>query len=336
MAAPLLEIDGLSIAFRGEGGAMSAVEGLSLAIEPGEILGIAGESGSGKSVTALALMGLLPAYAAITARRLAFDGQDLLALGPRDLDRLRGNRLAMIFQEPMTSTEPGAAHRPRRSDEVLEDSPRGLTARRGARACSSNCWSRSRHSLARSAADSVGLPAPALRRPAPARDDRHGPGAGSRDILIADEPTTALDVSIQAQILELIRRLRDETGMAVMIITHDLGVLSSLADRIGVMYAGELVELSSAGALFRQPLHPYADRLIKAAPRVAVKAARLAEIGGQPPAFAAAVPGCRFHPRCPIAIDRCRSERPALENFGEGRSARCFRAAEFAGTGLPA
>jgi peptide/nickel transport system ATP-binding protein len=322
MTEPVLAVERLAVAFPAERGERHVLEDISFTIGRGEILGLVGESGSGKSVTSLSVMRLLPPNARITSGAIVLGGRDVTRLDPRAMLTIRGREAAMIFQEPMTSLNP-LLRAGFQIGEVLENHL-GL----------SRAEARSRTvDLMRA----VGIPAPESR----IDDYPHQLSGGMRQrvmiamamacepkLLIADEPTTALDVSIQAQILALIRKLRDANDMGVLLITHDLGVVSTLADRVVVMYAGQVVEMAPVAALFRRPLHPYSDLLLKSVPRVAKKLARLHQIAGSPPSPDRFEPGCRFHPRCPLAVARCRDEAPALAAFEEGRMVRCWRAGE--------
>ncbi len=324
--ADLLTIEGLTVSFPGQHRRVNVVEDVSLAIGRGETIGLVGESGSGKSVTALAVMRLLAPNARIDRGRVRLDGQDMVSLDEPALRRLRGAEIAMIFQEPMTSLNPLF----RAGFQIGESLEAHLGISRSA--------ARSR------AADlmrAVGIPAAERRMD----DYPHQLSGGMRQrvmiamamacrpkVLIADEPTTALDVTIQAQILTLIARLRDETGMGVLLITHDLGVVAGMARRVVVMYAGLVMEEAGVADLFGAPLHPYTRLLLRAMPRVGKRAERLHQIPGTAPPPQNFPAGCRFHPRCPDAIERCRSELPPLETRANGRRVRCWRADE---TGLP-
>jgi oligopeptide/dipeptide ABC transporter ATP-binding protein len=320
--ADLLDIADLSVAFRTETGSRPALRRVSLSVRPGEILGLVGESGSGKSVTALAIMRLLGASGSVTAGRIALEGRDLLALGPQAMRRVRGRDIAMIFQEPMASLNPLLSIG-FQVEEALHThlGLRGRAARR-----------RGVELL-----DAVGLPAAASRYD----DTPHLLSGGQRQrvmiamamacaprLLIADEPTTALDVTIQAQILALMRDLRAAHGSAILLITHDLGVIAHMADRVAVMYAGEIVELAPARALLAHPAHPYTRLLLAAIPTTRRRQARLQVIPGQMPPPERDVPGCRFRERCPIAIPRCAAAAPSLDPCGTDRAARCWRADE--------
>ena len=300
---PLLSVEGLGVAM----GGVPVLEDVSFAIAPGETLGLVGESGCGKSVTALSIMRLLPEPPArIASGRIVFDGTDLLDLDAERLRSIRGDRIAMIFQEPMTSLNPVFSI----GDQIGES----LIVHRGA----------SRAAARAEAArllDLVGIPAAASRL------DRypHELSGGQRQramiaialackprLLIADEPTTALDVTVQAQILDLIARLRRELGMAVLLITHDLGVVAEFCDRVAVMYAGRIVEEAPATALFAAPGHRYTEALLRSMPAANAPGRDLPSIPGSVPPPAARGAGCVFAPRCGFATPRCRAELPPL------------------------
>ena len=325
MSDDALSIRGLSVSFPGPTGRMRVIEDVSLSIGRGEIVGLVGESGSGKSVTALAAMRLLAATARVDAGAVHLGERDLAKLGKSELLKIRGAEMAMIFQEPMTSLNPLF----RAGFQIGET----LQAHLG--------LSRSEaHARAVTLMRAVGIPAPEQR----VDDYPHQLSGGMRQrvmiamamacspkVLLADEPTTALDVTIQAQILALVRRLRDDTGMGVLLITHDLGVVAGMADRVVVMYAGLVMEEAPVRALYAAPLHPYTRLLLKSIPRVGVKAERLHQIPGTTPPPSRFPGGCRFHPRCPDAIEPCRTQLPPLESLADGRRVRCWRAHE---TGL--
>jgi oligopeptide/dipeptide ABC transporter ATP-binding protein len=300
---PLLSVEGLGVAM----GGVPVLEDVSFAIAPGETLGLVGESGCGKSVTALSIMRLLPEPPArIASGRIVFDGTDLLDLDAERLRSIRGDRIAMIFQEPMTSLNPVFTI----GDQIGES----LIVHRGA----------SRAAARAEAArllDLVGIPAAASRL------DRypHELSGGQRQramiaialackpgLLIADEPTTALDVTVQAQILDLIARLRRELGMAVLLITHDLGVVAEFCDRVAVMYAGRIVEEAPATALFAAPGHRYTEALLRSMPAANAPGRDLPSIPGSVPPPAARGAGCVFAPRCGFATPRCRAALPLL------------------------
>ena len=317
----ILEVRNLQTRFRAEGGEFSAVDGVSFSLEPGKTLGIVGESGCGKSVTALSIMGLVPQPPGrIAAGEILFEGRDLLKLSAAELRALRGDRLSMIFQEPMSSLNPAFTIGEQIAEGILKHRP---VSRREAK-------ERAIEMLHR-----VRIPSPERRY----AEYPHKFSGGMRQrvmiamalaceprLLIADEPTTALDVTIQAQILDLMRSLREETGTAIILITHDLGVVAELADDVAVMYAGRLVEHASVAQLFARPQHPYTIGLLGSIPRLHLDQERLAAIEGQVPGPFAQGAGCRFEPRCPFSIERCRAENPRLLNLGEEHEAACWKA----------
>jgi len=331
MARTVLDVRNLSVRFETHRGTVQAVSDLSFALAEGETLGIVGESGSGKSVTSLAIMGLVPTPpGVVTADAILFEERDLLRLGRAERRAVRGGRIAMIFQDPMTSLNPLVTVG-RQLAEVLEVHE-GLRGRAARERC------------ARGLGD-VGIPDPEARLDA----YPHQLSGGMRQrvmiamgllcrpkVLIADEPTTALDVTIQAQILELMRRLQREHGTAIVLITHDLGVVAGMADRVQVMYAGRVVERASARDLFRAPLHPYTRGLLASVPRLdGDPRERLQSIDGQPPDLASLGGGCAFEPRCGLRSERCRRERPllgALAGAGtDERSSACHESASLLG-----
>jgi peptide/nickel transport system ATP-binding protein len=317
---PLLAIDGLKVIFHGDRGQPThAVDSVDLTVARGRTIGVVGESGSGKSVTFLAVMGLLPKDGSEVSGVVRFDGENLLALNDRNLRDLRGDRLAMIFQEPMTSLNPSYTV----GEQIVEVLVRHKSLSR------SEARRRAIELLSR-----VKIPSPERR----VDDYPHRLSGGMRQrvmiaialacdpqLLIADEPTTALDVTIQAQILDLMRELRAENGAAVVLITHNLGVVAEICDEVAVMYAGEIVEHASVKALFDLPQHPYTVGLLGAIPRLDRNAKRLATIEGMVPQMTAPPACCRFAPRCPFVEDRCRRERPPIVRLPENRWSRCFR-----------
>ncbi len=317
----LLDVRALKTFFQVEGGEFPAVDGISFSIDPGRTLGIVGESGCGKSVTALSIMGLVPRPPGrIAGGEILFDGVDLLQLSAAALRELRGNRISMIFQEPMTSLNPVLTV----GEQITEGILRHRTMSRAAA-----------KELAIEMLRMVHISSPEERF----GDYPHRLSGGMRQrvmvamalackpkLLIADEPTTALDVTIQAQILDLMRTLREETGTAIILITHDLGVVAELADDVVVMYAGRIVERATVAALFAEPQHPYTVGLLGSIPRLDIEQDRLAAIEGQVPNPLAPVTGCRFHPRCPFVIERCRHEDPPLIDLDNGHESACWRA----------
>jgi len=320
--SPILSVVGLSAAFATEQGIVSVVDGVSFDLSAGATLGLVGESGCGKSVTALSIMGLLPKPAGrVTGGRILFKGEDLLALSAEQYQRIRGNRIAMIFQEPTTALNP--VHRIGRQLIETLDMHRPELSKREKTAAAVELL------------DRVGIPAPDQRL----RDYPHQLSGGMRqrvliaialacrpDVLIADEPTTALDVTIQAQILELMRELQREYGMGILFITHDLGVVAELCDEVVVMYAGRVVERAGVAALFANPRHPYSEGLLASIPRLeSVPKTRLVTIPGMVPALSDMPDGCRFRNRCSRASNRCQVE-PPLVAAGAGRVVACHHA----------
>ena len=307
--------------FASERGEVRAVDGVDLSLERGRTLGIVGESGCGKSVTALSIMGLIPRPPGkIAGGEVRFEGEDLLKVPPRRMRDLRGDKLSMIFQEPMTSLNPAFPVGEQISEAILRHKKvNKLQAQ----------------DQAVDMLRKVRIPSPERR----ARDYPHQLSGGMRQrvmiamalacnprLLIADEPTTALDVTIQAQILELMRLLRAELGTAIILITHDLGVIAELADDVIVMYAGQVIERCAASRLFSEPQHPYTVGLLGSIPRLHLEQSRLSAIEGIVPDAAAFPQGCRFHPRCPFAVDQCRSDIPVLKEVETNHYAACWRA----------
>jgi oligopeptide/dipeptide ABC transporter ATP-binding protein len=322
MSGQLLEIEDLSVAFRDLHGATEVLSRASFAVAPGEIVGIVGESGSGKSVMALAIMRLLGAAGAITSGQVRFEGRDLATLDQAELLAVRGRRIGMVFQEPMTSLNPlfTVGYQ---LGEVLGTHLR-LTGAAG------------RQRVVELLGE-VGISAPVERAAA----YPHQLSGGLRQrvmiamamacapkLLIADEPTTALDVTIQAQILELMRRISRNAGTAILLITHDMGVVARMADRVLVVYAGQIVEDAPARDLFARPAHPYTRILLAAMPTPRRKSERLPVIPGALPAPDRLPPGCRFHPRCPLAIAPCRTSPPQMMELAASRRTRCIRGPE--------
>jgi peptide/nickel transport system ATP-binding protein/oligopeptide transport system ATP-binding protein len=318
-AAPLLSVRDLSVAFRMSTGSVTAVDRVSLEVAPGEVLGLVGESGSGKSITALAVMGLLPGTGFVSGGAVLFEGRDLLRMAPADLRSLRGRSMAMIFQEPMSSLNPVFTI----GSQIIE------TVRRHERVGLNAARERAIEMLSR-----VGIPSPRQR----IDDYPHQLSGGMRQrvmiamalacspkLLIADEPTTALDVTIQAQLLDLLRDLQAEFGMAVVIITHNMGVIAEFADRVAVMYAGRVAEEAPVEGLFDQPSHPYTQGLLASTPDIAVDTLRLRTIRGSLPPLHALPHGCRFAPRCAFHIPACDTSDPPLIPVGSGHRAACIR-----------
>lgn len=321
MTAPLLSVEDLRVQFHIDGRIHRAVDGISFSVSRGKTLGVVGESGCGKSVTSLAIMRLVPQPPGRYAGgQVMFDGQDLLTNSEAQMRRLRGGRIGMIFQEPMTSLNPVYTC----GQQIVESLQ-----------VHSDLSSRAARDRATELLDLVRLPSPAKR----VDDYPHQLSGGQRqrvmialalandpDLLIADEPTTALDVTIQAQILELMQDLQERTGTAILLITHDLGVVAETCDEVVVMYAGSVVERARTADLFADPQHPYTIGLMAAVPRIDVAADRLATIEGSVPAPWLALPGCRFASRCPLADDRCRARMPPLREVTPGHGVACWHA----------
>ena len=315
----LLEIENLSVEFPTQNGAMQAVDGVSLSLDEGEVLGIVGESGSGKSVTMMALMGLVAYPGRVRADKLRFAGHDLLSLSQGERNKLVGKDIAMIFQEPTTSLNPCFTV----GFQLAETLRLHLHLDRKA------AKKRSIELL-----EQVGIPAPESRLKAYPHQLSGGMNqrvmiamaiACNPRLLIADEPTTALDVTIQAQILDLLRSLQQERGMALVLITHNMGVVSEMAQRVAVMYAGQIMEERSAHALFNSPQHPYTEALLAALPERSDGATRLATIPGMVPGLHDRPQGCLFAPRCAYATEHCQTMRPELRTWQDGM-VRCHYA----------
>jgi peptide/nickel transport system ATP-binding protein/oligopeptide transport system ATP-binding protein len=318
----LLDIQDLQTHFYVRGGMIRAVDEVSLTMAAGRTLGLVGESGCGKSVTAASIMGLIPQPPGkIAGGRILFQGQDLVGLPEREMRKIRGNRISMIFQEPMTSLNPVFTV----GDQVSEVyRVHRKSSRREAR------------DLVIEMFQTVGIPAPERR----VDDYPYQMSGGMRQrvmiamalacrprLMIADEPTTALDVTIQAQILDLMNRLKDEIQTSILFITHDLGVIAEMADHVAVMYAGKMVEYSDVRSIFGSPMHPYTVGLLKSIPVVGrvKRRDRLPTIPGVVPSLFRLPPGCLFADRCPAAFDRCQNERPGLYAVTPTHCARCFQ-----------
>ncbi len=317
----LIEIERLRVLFRGDDDRIThAVDSLDLSVANGATLGLVGESGCGKSVTSLAIMGLLSRQSAEVSGSIRFDGVDLLKTSDQTLRDLRGDRLAMIFQEPMTSLNPSFTI----GDQIIET----ILRHRGG----------SRHQARQRAIDllrRVHIPSPEKR----VDDYPHKLSGGMRQrvmiamalacdphLLIADEPTTALDVTLQAQILDLMRELKAASGAAIMLITHDLGVVAEVCDEVAVMYAGEIVERAAVDELFAAPQHPYTVGLLGSIPRLDRRTDHLATIEGMVPNMTRPPAGCRFAARCPFVSDGCTKAPPQLIEISPGHASRCIRA----------
>ncbi|HEY2026230.1 MAG TPA: ABC transporter ATP-binding protein [Gemmatimonadaceae bacterium] len=323
MTAPLLELQNLRTFFYTDAGVARAVDGVSLVVGAGETVGVVGESGCGKSVTALSILRLVRAPGRVEpGSAIRFDGRDLVTLPEREMQHLRGNRIAMVFQEPMTALNPVFTV----GDQIAE------VARIHAGMSRADAWQKAIEMLRL-----VGIPAPEQR----AGEYPHQLSGGMRQrvviamalvmnptLVIADEPTTALDVTIQAQILELMADLKRRLGMSILLITHDLGVVAENCSRVIVMYAGEVVEEASTAELFARAHHPYTEGLLGAMPRVGKERERLATIPGTVPPPTAWPTGCRFRERCQYAWERCEREHPPLYPIGANHVSRCHLAVE--------
>ncbi|RLG73181.1 MAG: ABC transporter ATP-binding protein [Methanobacteriota archaeon] len=319
MSEPILEVQNLRTYFFTEEGVVRAVDGVSLDLRRGETLGLVGESGCGKSVTSLSIMRLIPdPPGKIVGGKIIYKGENLLEKDEEYMRHIRGNEIAMIFQDPMTSLNPVF----RVGDQIAE----AIQLHQGV----------GRKEALRRAVEMMKLVRIPLAEQR-AREYPHQFSGGMRqrimiamalscnpEILIADEPSTALDVTIQAQILEIMKTLQRERGMSILLITHDLGVIAEMSDRVAVMYAGVIVEYADVKSLFKQPLHPYTRGLLTSIPSLATRSKRLNVIEGTVPSLIDPPPGCRFHPRCPRAMPICSREKPELKEVGENHSVACF------------
>lgn len=314
----LLEVNDLETEFKVKRGTVKAVNGVSFEVDKGEILAVVGESGSGKSVTSLSVMGLIRDPGRVAGGEILFNGENLLKKNTKEMQAVRGDKISMIFQEPMTSLNPVY----RIKDQIMETILTHTTMSK------KEALDRAIQML-----DLVGIPAPEQR----VNDYPHQMSGGMRqrvmiamalacdpELLIADEPTTALDVTIQAQILDLINRLREKLGMAVLLITHDLGVVAETADKVVVMYCGRVVEQATVEQLFTKPLHPYTQGLLDSIPKMDEDRERLYMIKGIVPDPIHLPKGCSFADRCDKCMDKCREHMPKLAETEDGRKVRCF------------
>ena len=320
--SPLLEVRDLSVEFETLRGPLKAIDRVSFDVAPGETLCLVGESGCGKSITSLALMGLLPSNGKIPSGEIIFDGKSLLGLPERERRKLRGADVAMIFQDPMSSLNPCYTV----GEQILETIQAHEGGTRG-----------SRRDRALELLRQVGIPAPEERLNAYPHQLSGGMSqrvmiamaiACRPKLLIADEPTTALDVTIQAQILDLLRNLQKDRGMSLILITHDLGVVAEMADRVVVMYAGQIVETGNAREVIENPRHPYTRSLLNSLPAshyALEHRAKLPSIPGLVPDLTRRPPGCQLSPRCALVDEGCRVAEPALLDLGAGRKAKCTR-----------
>jgi peptide/nickel transport system ATP-binding protein/oligopeptide transport system ATP-binding protein len=317
----LLSISGLRTVFHTDQGDVAAVDGVDLSLARGRTLGIVGESGCGKSVLSLSIMRLVPPPGRVASGRITFEGRDLLGLPDAEMRAIRGGRIAMIFQEPMTSLNPAFTI----GDQIVE----------AMRAHDRTVSRQAARARAIAALERVRIPAAARRFD----EYPHQMSGGMRqrvmiamalscepDLLIADEPTTALDVTVQAQILDLLRTLQQQTGMAIILITHDLGIVAEMADEVAVMYAGRVVERAPGAAIFDDPQHPYTLGLLGSIPKIEEERDRLLAIEGTVPPPFDLPSGCRFHPRCVFARPACTAEDPGLREIDQGHNAACLLA----------
>jgi peptide/nickel transport system ATP-binding protein len=317
-ASALLEVKGLKTYFYTEDGVVQAINGVDFQIKPGEIMGLVGESGSGKSVTSLSILRLLPASGKIIEGQVLFQDQDLVQISEPEMVHLRGNEISMIFQQPTSCLNPVF----RIGEQIAEVlMVHGHVSKKRA-------WQQAVDLLRK-----VGIPAPEKRATAFPHEISGGQAqrvmiamalASNPKLLIADEPTTALDVTIQAQILDLMTVLRNETGTAILLITHDMGVVAEMCDSVAVMYAGQIVEYAAVEHIFDNPLHPYTEGLLAAIPVLGEHKEELAVIPGTVPNLIHLPPGCKFAPRCPYAKEFCTQETPPLLEVAPGHQVRCY------------
>jgi oligopeptide/dipeptide ABC transporter ATP-binding protein len=329
VAEPLLSIRDLAVEFRTEDGIVHAVDGITYDVFPGETLGIVGESGSGKSVSTMALLGLIPQPPGrIVSGTAMFKGRDLLTMKRKELRRFRGDEVAMVFQDPMTSLNPVLKVGYQLGEAIKTHYPKETDDKIKARVVE----------LLRL----VGVPNPDVRANQYPHEFSGGMRqramiamsiANSPSLLIADEPTTALDVTIQAQVLEVMKRVQQETEAATILITHDLGIVAEMCDRVLVMYAGHIVETGTVETIFRAPRHPYTIGLMNSLPKLTEDEEWLEPITGAPPSLIDLPPGCPFHPRCFLAREKCRQENPPLApvDVGAGHRSACHFSDELAG-----
>ena len=317
MSEPVLQICNLSVDYPTRVGVVRAVDGVDLTVERGEVLGLVGESGCGKSTLGMAILRLLRPPGEIVDGQIVFNGHDLLELGETEMRRLRGSRISMVFQDPMTCLNPLQ----RISDHIVETirTHQGDVSEQEARRQASELI------------DRLGIRAERVD------DYPHQLSGGMRqrvmiglalalnaDLIIADEPTTSLDVIVEAQFLDLLRDLQRQFNLTIILITHNIGVVAELADRVAVMYAGKLVELADVHPLFDDPLHPYSQGLLNSVPNISLTEDHLQIMGGSPPDLITPPPGCRFHPRCPRVMDCCRVESPPFREVRPGRWVACW------------
>jgi oligopeptide/dipeptide ABC transporter ATP-binding protein len=313
---PILSVEKLNVEYYTARGRAKAINDVSLILEKGETLGLVGESGSGKSTLALALMGLIQPPGRVVSGRILFEGRDILALNQEELRRLRGKRIAMIFQDPMTSLNPVKTVG-EHFVEFIREHDESATPEMAIQ-------------MASRVLSEIGI------GPSRLKEYPHQFSGGMRQrvmiglalvlepsLIIADEPTTSLDVMVEAQILELMRELKEKYELSLILITHNMGIVAEVADRVAVMYAGRIAEIAPTSELFDSPRHPYTRALIESIPNIAAKDQKLKAIAGHPPDLIDVPSGCPFHPRCPYAFDRCRREVPLLRRTGRDSEAAC-------------
>ena len=316
----VLEVQDLRTYFQTRWGTVKAVDGVSFSVRAGETLGVVGESGSGKSVTMNSLMRLVPSPPGrIVGGKVILDGQDVLELSEREMSRVRGSKIGIILQDPMTSLNPvfTIGNQVRETISIHQDIPR-----------------RSVFEMAVDVLRKVRIPAAEVR----VRHYPHQMSGGMRQrvvgaigiscqplVLIADEPTTSLDATIQAQYLKLLKDIQQESGLAIIFITHDFGIVAKMCDRVAVMYAGKIVEMGDVRSIFNRPSHPYTEALLNSVPKMEADVDRLTSIEGQPPAMHEQLTGCPFAPRCPYVMERCSEEYPPETQVADGHSASCWR-----------
>jgi oligopeptide/dipeptide ABC transporter ATP-binding protein len=319
----LLQVNNLTTELKTPHGAVRLLDHVTFGINAGETFGLVGESGSGKSMTCRSILRILQPPVSTTEGEVLYDGQDILKMPEKEVRKLRGKGISMIFQDPMTSLNPVLTIEQQLMEVLAFEVPAAERRQRAIELL--------RH---------VGIPSPEERL----KEFPHQFSGGMRQramiaialarnprLLLADEPTTALDVTIQDQVLELLYHLQQENGMSMILVSHDLGVISQVCDRIAVMYAGEVVEVATKAALFGQPMHPYTLGLMSSMPDLQKSGEWLKPISGMPPSLANLPRGCRFHPRCPFAIDACRREPIPMAEVGPDRFSRCIRSADLAG-----
>ncbi|MEK3916599.1 ABC transporter ATP-binding protein [Paenibacillus sp. FSL H7-0331] len=315
----LLKISNLTAEFKTDKGVFPAISGVNLTINKGEILCIVGESGSGKTVASLSLMNLIPAVGKITTGEISFEGRDLLKIKKKEMSQIRGKSIAMIFQDPMMSLDPvytcgsqvieAVQIHQKISHQDAYDKAVELLKQVGI-PHPERCMNAYPHELSGGMCQRISIAMALSCRP---------------KLLIADEPTTALDVTVQAQILDLLKEIRNEMNMSIMLITHDLGVVAEMADRVAVMYAGKVMEEGDVRSIFHNPQHPYTQGLIKSIPHMDQKNEKLYSISGTVPSISSMPDGCRFSPRCPDAADICRQKEPEMIQTNHNGKARCWK-----------